>query len=417
MRAHGLLLVALAACSAPPEPCDLVLLGGRVYTADDSSPWAEALAVRGGRIAAVGTRSEIERLVGATTRVVDLDGRLALPAFIDGYVHLLRGARFVEGPPLGEAESREELLALVRAHAAKRPPNAWIAGVGWRYHVLGRPPSRDELDAAVSGRPALLLSQDGRAAWASSRALEIAAVSSGDALLVESTDIAEVESAIPVAIGPLTEKVVRSAHRNGITAVHVAPGEDVEAPFDLAIHVISSTSERPRVDGWERPAGGELEPLRGAVVGVHPKKISPDWVPLERRSDDAFPLKSLYRTGALVVFGSDWPFAPFDPLAGIAAAVTRANLEGRPEGGYSPGERLSVEEAVLAYTRNGARAMSAGDERGSLGPGKRADVAVLSEDIFSIAPERIAEVQVVMTLRNGRIVHAAPSLGTDTDPP
>jgi predicted amidohydrolase YtcJ len=378
-------------------------VGGRIYRATDASPWAEALAVQGGRILAVGSESSIEPRIGEQTRVVDLGGRLLLPGFTDGYFHLREGARSLGTPPLGEAESRDELLDLVRLHARSLAEGEWILGFGWRYGVLGRPRSREELDSAVSGRPAFLLSEDGRTAWLSSRALELAGISSDSALVSDAEAIAALTAASPMGeTASRLREVASHAHRFGITAVQIpSPTSEPAGQYgelDLRIEPITAGPGRPRRDGLERFSSSELAGLRGTIVGVHPAKIARDRT---RASAAAgyLPLQSLVDAGALLVFGSDWPFGTLDPLAGIGAAVTREDLEGRPEGGTAPEEKLTVEDAVLAYTRNG-----------TLEPGNPADLAVLSRDIFSIPPREIAAVRVEMTVFAGRIVYVAPSL-------
>ena len=113
----------------------------------------------------------------------------------------------------------------------------------------------------------------------------------------------------------------------------------------------------------------------------------------------AFPVRSLLGSGARLVFGSGWPYGRLDPLSGIYAVVTRENLDGRPEGGWDSEERLSVEDAVRAYTR------------GEIAVGALADLVVLSENLFKIPESRIAEIKVEMTVLGGRIVYAAATSG------
>jgi hypothetical protein len=116
--------------------------------------------------------------------------------------------------------------------------------------------------------------------------------------------------------------------------------------------------------------------------------------------------------GAPLAFGSDWPVAPLDPLLGVYAAVTRATLDGKHPGGWFPEERLSVEEALRAYTMGSAYAAFEEKEKGTIAPGKLADLAVLFDDLFSIPPEKIREARVLMTIVGGRVVYDARSAGT-----
>lgn len=114
--------------------------------------------------------------------------------------------------------------------------------------------------------------------------------------------------------------------------------------------------------------------------------------------------KSILDAGAPLAFGTDWPVAPLDPLLGIYAAVTRATLDGKNPGGWFPEERLTLEEALRAYTQGSAYAAFQENEKGTISPGKLADIVVLSDDLFKIPPEKIKDARVVMTVVGGRIV-------------
>ena len=123
------------------------------------------------------------------------------------------------------------------------------------------------------------------------------------------------------------------------------------------------------------------------------------------RARSSYAWKSMLDAGARLAFGSDWPVAPLDPLSGIYAAVTRATLDGKNPGGWFPEQRLTVEEAFRAYTLGAAYAAFQEKEKGTISPGKLADVVVLSEDLFRIPPERIKDVRVEITLVGGRVVY------------
>jgi predicted amidohydrolase YtcJ len=121
------------------------------------------------------------------------------------------------------------------------------------------------------------------------------------------------------------------------------------------------------------------------------------------RIKTTYAFRSLLDNGAKLVFGSDWPVAPLDPIAGIYAAVTRRTLDGKNPTGWVPDQKISVEEAVRAYTSSGAYAEYSERDKGTLEPGKLADIVVLSDDIFRIAPEKIRDVKVTMTIAGGKI--------------
>ena len=125
------------------------------------------------------------------------------------------------------------------------------------------------------------------------------------------------------------------------------------------------------------------------------------------RAGYTYPIRSLLDGGARIAFGSDWPVAPATPLEGIYAAVTRRTLDGANPGGWHPEQRVTVEDALRAYTSAAAFAGFAEQETGTLTRGKLADFALIDRDITRAAPESLAEARVMMTVVGGRIVHEA----------
>jgi predicted amidohydrolase YtcJ len=124
------------------------------------------------------------------------------------------------------------------------------------------------------------------------------------------------------------------------------------------------------------------------------------------RCAGAYAWKSLLDLGTALCFGSDCPVESPDPLAGIHAAVTRRRADGSPgPEGWRPEQRVSVEQAVRAYTLGAAFAAGRENETGSITPGKWADLVVLDRDIFSIDPHEIRGAKVVMTMVGGRRVY------------
>ncbi|HEX9031956.1 MAG TPA: amidohydrolase, partial [Streptosporangiaceae bacterium] len=156
---------------------DLVLRGGRVYQVDAARSWAQAVAVRDGRIAAVGTDEEVMELAGRGTEVVDLDGRMLLPGFVDSHVHASAAGLERLRCDLSEAHGLADYLAIVREYAQANPEAQWITGGGWSMDVFpGGVPSRRDLDLVVPDRPVFLSNRDHHAAWVNSKALELAGV-------------------------------------------------------------------------------------------------------------------------------------------------------------------------------------------------------------------------------------------------
>jgi predicted amidohydrolase YtcJ len=123
------------------------------------------------------------------------------------------------------------------------------------------------------------------------------------------------------------------------------------------------------------------------------------------RIKGTYAFRSLLDADATVVFGSDWSVAPATPLEGIYAAVTRRTLDGRNPDGWVPEQKISVEEALYAYTVAAAYASFEEDEKGVLSQGRLADFVILERDLFSIPPEEIGEVKVVTTVVGGKVAH------------
>lgn len=124
-----------------------------------------------------------------------------------------------------------------------------------------------------------------------------------------------------------------------------------------------------------------------------------------KRARYTYAFRSLLDAGALLAFGSDWSVAPADPIAGIYAAITRRTLDGANPYGWVPEEKISVEQALVAYTRNGAFASFEEDSKGSLTVGKLADVVILDHDITALPPEQIGGARVVRTFVGGKTVY------------
>ena len=123
------------------------------------------------------------------------------------------------------------------------------------------------------------------------------------------------------------------------------------------------------------------------------------------RIKTSYAWKSLLDAGATLAFGSDWPVAPLDPVMGIYAAATRRTLDGKNPNGWVPDERITVAQAVHAYTMGSAFAEHQENVKGSIEPGKLADLVVLSDDIFTIPSEAIENTKVDLTIFDGRIVY------------
>ncbi len=131
------------------------------------------------------------------------------------------------------------------------------------------------------------------------------------------------------------------------------------------------------------------------------KSIGPE------RIKTTYAFKSLFDAGATVAFGSDWFVAPPMPLLGIYAAVTRETLDGKNPEGWVPDQKVTVEQALVAYTRNGAYASFDEDIKGTLQPGKLADFVIIDQDLFKISPEKIKDAKILQTFVGGKSVYKA----------
>ncbi len=211
------------------------------------------------------------------------------------------------------------------------------------------------------------------------------------------------------------------------------------AGFTVTVHAIGDRANRILLDTYERVFAENpprdrrfrvihaqvMEPedqrrfgRLGLVAEVQPYHAIDDmrWMEerIASRAENAYAFRGLMNGGAAMSFGSDWPgtnasYYPINPLLGIYAAVTRQTLAGKPDGGWFPGQRISLEDAVRFFTWNNAYATFEEDSKGSLKEGKLADLVVLDRDIFARPPRELIETEVLYTILGGKIVKAPDS--------
>ena len=158
------------------QPADLVVLGD-VYRGDAVRGWSSAIAVRGDRIVALGTRADMSDHIGAATRVVEAPGKVVLPGFGDSHIHAPFAGRNRLHLFLNNIVGREGYLAAIKAYADSHPERPWIIGGGWAMEYFpGGVPTKDDLDSIVPDRPVFLFNRDVHGAWVNSRALEIGGI-------------------------------------------------------------------------------------------------------------------------------------------------------------------------------------------------------------------------------------------------
>ena len=214
-------LVGIAMVSATAQEsvavADKIVLHGRVYTVNEKQPWAEALAIRGDKIIAVGTDKEIEAYRGSATQIVDAVGRLVLPGFEDCHIHFMGGSLGLTQVDLNEASTVDEIQKRVREYAASHPKELWIRGMGWTYPTFGAAalPNKKILDDVVGDRPVYLVAFDGHSSWANSKALAMAGITR------ETPD-------------PANGKIVRDASGEATGALKEAAGDLVSSKMPKA---------------------------------------------------------------------------------------------------------------------------------------------------------------------------------------
>ncbi|MGZ5295437.1 MAG: amidohydrolase [Actinomycetota bacterium] len=156
---------------------DLIITDTDLYTGGSVEPRPGAVAVKGGRILAVGAPDELRDLAGPKTEVRSLPGRLVVPAFQDAHVHPAFGGRNLLRVNLDDVGTVEAYLDTIAAYAAANPHEPWITGGGWAMYLFpGGAPRKEDLDRIVADRPVLLMNRDVHGAWVNSRALELAGI-------------------------------------------------------------------------------------------------------------------------------------------------------------------------------------------------------------------------------------------------
>ncbi|MDF1800084.1 MAG: amidohydrolase [Planctomycetota bacterium] len=188
MRLLPILLLATG-CAAAPTTADLVLLDGRVVTVDPALGDAEAIAMGGGRILAVGSTDEVRAFIDADTEVIELDGKLAIPGFIEGHGHFAGIGSYKLNLELMETRSWQEILAMVEAAVADAEPGDWILGRGWHQEKWDRAPADSvegfpthaSLSAISPDNPVLLRHASGHASFVNAKAMQLAGIDAATA--------------------------------------------------------------------------------------------------------------------------------------------------------------------------------------------------------------------------------------------
>ncbi len=220
---------------------DVVIVNAKVFLPEGG--FHEAIAIKGNKIAAVGRRAEIEKLTGEKTLQIDGDGGSVTPGFNDAHVHLFSGSESLQQVDLLDASSLEDIGSRIRSFATANPRKAVVVGRGWLYGFFpGSLPTREQLDAVIADRPAVMKCYDGHSLWLNSRALAAAGITRAskdpeNGIIVrdemgEPTGVLK-EAAMSLADGVMpkltsAEKsaairtAIREAHRLGVTSIQEA---------------------------------------------------------------------------------------------------------------------------------------------------------------------------------------------------
>ena len=159
------------------ESADLVIINAEIYTVDAARSWAQALAVRKGRIVYVGNNLDVKDYVGEKTRIIDLEGRLLLPAFHDSHTHMVLGGERLTQCILSNAKSIDEILERIQTYKQTHQSNTWLLGWGYDQSLFPEGnPNKKLLDSIILDRPAVFYGQGFHNLWVNSRALELAGI-------------------------------------------------------------------------------------------------------------------------------------------------------------------------------------------------------------------------------------------------
>ncbi|MEM1566644.1 MAG: amidohydrolase [Candidatus Bathyarchaeia archaeon] len=394
---------------------DLVILNANVVAFNPKQPRAQAVAVRDGRIIAVGSNDGVSRYVDGETRVVDVEGRTVVPGFVDCHAHMTSLGRQLQALDLYD----------VCVKACQKAVEEGLTGVHWiidsseELRVLQKLRWEDRLPLRVYvGVPAKLLDDMVRLGLSTGFGDDLLKLGfvkvfadgflrAGTAALKEPySDNPETRGVMRLSQRKLNS-IVLKAHRAGWQlAVHAVGDRAIESvlkAFSNAFKKCPSVGHRHRIEHCSvlNPQLVKHMKRLGLVASIQPNfVVSNSWI-VERvgldRARWVYPFKTLVRVGITVVSGSDCPYEPISPLQGVWAAIAA-----RP---IFKEESLTVEEALKTYTVNAAYASFEEDKKGTIEVGKFADFTVLSEDPFKVPPDRIREIKVEMTVVDGKIVY------------
>ena len=541
------LLLARSRAQSKPA-ADLIVTNAKVWTVDKSVPSAQAVAVLGERIVAVGSSAEVDEWRGARTLVIDAGGKLLLPGFNDAHLHFVSGGKQLSNIQLKDATSPQEFARRIGERAKRTPKGEWILGGNWDETTWNPPslPTKELIDALTPDTPVFVTRYDGHMGLANSVALRLASITAKTpnppggvivrdekgnptgALKDAATDyidkvipptsheertrivkralayaasvgVTSVQDMVPdyqdiavyaellqraeltariyaaplitevndqaklgighafggpyLRIGALKafadgslgsgtayfyEPFLNQGNNRGLLSdemhpislmrdrylkadaaglqicTHAIGDEAISTVLDLYAEVIQAHGEadrRLRIEHAQHMAAKDFDRFAQlhVIASVQPYHAIDDGRFAESRighdrASRTYAFRTFLDHGVRLALGTDWEVAPLDPMLTVYAAVTRATLDGKNPNGWFREQKLTVAEAVEAYTMGSAYAEFQEKGKGSITPGKLADMVLVSDDIFSIAPEKIRDVGVLKTFIGGRLV-------------
>lgn len=223
-----------AQAQTAPAPADLIVTNARVYTADDARPLVEAFAVRDGRIVFVGSQREATMLKGASTRMLDAEGRTIIPGMVDAHAHFAGLAQKLRAVDLVGTRSLDEVVARVAEKARNLPKGTWITGRGWDQNAWAdtRFPTHEALSAAIPDHPVMLTRVDGHAGFVNAAAMRLAGLTrttknpDGGKILKDAQGnptgvlIDRAQGIVGAKVPEFTREEMRSALKDAVARMH-----------------------------------------------------------------------------------------------------------------------------------------------------------------------------------------------------
>src|SRR5256714_379301 len=433
-----LLLLVLSACT---HKADLVITGGNVWTGLSTGKGQPgAVAIAGGKILAVGDSAEIARYFGSRTKVLHAKGGLIMPGFADGHTHFIDGGFQLAWINLRDATTPQEFVRRIKAYAANLKPGEWILGGDWDHTLWpGSPlPTHHWIDSVTPNNPVFVNRLDGHMALANAAAMRAAKVTRDTPARIGGVKgymDGSAGSRTAFFFDPFSDSAgyrglmrqpesdmrawVGAADSSGLQIAVHAIGDRANAIilaiYDSVARAHGARDRRFRVEHAQHLRPQEI-PLFGAhriVPSMQPYHAIDDgrWVEKRigpERIKTTYAFRTLLDTDAPLAFGTDWTVAPLDPMLGVYAAVTRRTLDDKNPSGWVPEQKISVGEALRAYTYGSAWATFNEQKWGTVAPGRFADLVVLDRDPFAVAPESLGTIKPRYTIVGGKVVYQKP---------